>query len=186
MGMPFENPLETLETPRLRLRPFAATDAARVQELLAVKDIADGTLTIPYPYPEGAAEQWIATHGPKWAEGKLAIWAMADRDSDDVAGAISLRLVMAHRRAEAGYWVARDRWGQGLATEALRAVLAYGFGTLELHRIEAHHFTQNPGSGRVMQKVGMRHEGRVRGAVFRHGVPRDLELYGILREDPRS
>lgn len=184
--MPFDAPLPTLETPRLRLRPFRVTDGPRVQELLAVKEIADGTLTIPYPYPEGAAVEWISTHGPKWAEAKLAIWAMADLTSDEVTGAISLRLVLVHRRAEAGYWVARDRWGQGLATEALRAVLEFGFGELGLHRIEAHHFTQNPGSGRVMQKVGMRLEGRVRGAVFRHGVPRDLELYGILREDPRS
>lgn len=184
--MPFDSPLPTVDTPRLRLRAFTPSDAPTLQGLLAVKEISDGTLTIPYPYPDGAALEWIATHAPKWAEGKLAIWAIADRDTDAVVGAISLRLVKAHRRAEAGYWVARDRWGQGLATEALRAVLQYGFETLELHRIEAHHFAGNPSSGRVMQKVGMQHEGRVRGAVFRHGVPRDLELYGILHSDPRS
>ena len=177
--------LPTLRTERFVLRGVRASDLDRVEELLSDKDVADGTLTIPHPYPKGGSQEWFAMQGPKWAAGKMATWAIARAADDLITGVISLRIVVPHRRAEAGYWVARDAWGTGVATEALRAVLAWGFDTLGLHRIEAHHFTTNPASGRVMQKVGMLHEGHVRGAVHRHDVPRDLELYGMLASDPR-
>ena len=72
-----------------------------------------------------------------------------------------------------------------IAKEALRAVLAHGFDVVGLHRIEAQHFKENPASGAVMRKAGMTHEGRLRGVVFRDGVPRDNELYAMLRSDPR-
>jgi RimJ/RimL family protein N-acetyltransferase len=141
---------------------------------------------IPFPYPEGAAAEWIATHAELWETGKLATWAITRTDGDLVVGALSLRMTAAHRRAEAGYWVAPEYWGQGYATEALRAAVDWGFDVHGLHRIDAHHFVENPSSGRVMRKVGMQHEGRLRGVVFRAGVPRDFELYAILRTDPRA
>jgi len=179
-------PRLTTASSRLVLRPFVPTDAPLVQELLSDAQIAEGTLRIPHPYPDGAAAAWIATLAPKWEEGRFAAWALADTESDAVCGAISLRVTHAHRRAEVGYWVARAAWGQGYATDAVRAIIAYGFDVLELHRIEGHCYSENPASARVMQRAGMRHEGRVRGAVFRDGVARDLELYGILRTDPRG
>lgn len=183
---PATGPQPRLTTPRLVLRPFALADAPTVQDLLSDAEIAAGTLRIPHPYPAGAAAEWIAGLAPKWAEGRFAAWALADAESDEVRGAISLRLATTHRRAEVGYWVARAAWGQGYATEAVRAMIAYGFDVLKLHRIEGHCYTENPASARVMQRAGMRHEGRVRGAVFRDGVPRDLELYGIIQTDPRG
>jgi [ribosomal protein S5]-alanine N-acetyltransferase len=185
-AIPAAGPQPRLTTPRLVLRPFAHADAPAVQELLSDAEIAAGTLRIPHPYPAGAAAEWIAGLASKWAEGRFAAWALADAESDQLRGAISLRLSPAHRRAEVGYWVARAAWGQGYATEAVRAMIAYGFDVLHLHRVEGHCYTENPASARVMQRAGMRHEGRVRGAVFRDGVPRDLELYGIIETDPRG
>jgi [ribosomal protein S5]-alanine N-acetyltransferase len=181
-------PQPRLTTPsqRLVLRPFVPDDAPAVQDLLSDAQIAAGTLRIPHPYPAGAAAAWIATLAPKWAEGRFAAWALTDAASDVVRGAISLRVTPAHRRAEVGYWVARASWGQGYATDAVRAIIAYGFDRLKLHRIEGHCYAENPASARVMQRAGMRHEGRVRGAVFRNGVARDLELYGIIQTDPRG
>jgi ribosomal-protein-alanine N-acetyltransferase len=181
----FSAPLPTLKTERLVLRAVGRADLERVESLLSDREVAEGTLTIPHPYPAGGSQEWFAAQGPKWADGKMATWAITRGSADEIIGVISLRIVVAHRRAEAGYWVAREAWGGGVATDALRAVIAWGFDTLGLHRIEAHHFTENGASGRVMQKAGMHHEGHVRGAVHRHDVPRDLELYGMLRTDPR-
>lgn len=172
-----------LRTARLLLRPFTAADAERVQACLAVRDVAMQTLTVPHPYPAGTAAAWIAKHAAWHEAGKQVIWAIV-RD-DLLIGAIGLAIVATHRRAEAGYWIAREAWGQGVATEALRAVIAYGFDVLGLHRIDAQHYRENPASGAVMRKVGMRHEGLLRGVVFRDGVPRDNELYAILASDPR-
>jgi RimJ/RimL family protein N-acetyltransferase len=183
---PAPQPWLTTHSSRLVLRPFTPHDAPTVQVLLSDAEIAAGTLRIPHPYPAGAAAEWIAGLAPKWAEGRFAAWALADAGSDEPRGAISLRLAPAHQRAEVGYWVARAAWGQGYATEAVRAIVAYGFDALGLHRIEGHCYTDNPASARVMQRAGLRHEGRVRGAVVRDGVPRDLELYGIVRTDPRG
>lgn len=165
------------------LRPFEAADAPRVQLLLDDVEVAKQTLTIPHPYPEGAAAEWIAKHEEWLAAGKQAIWAITL--NDQIVGAMGLKIVAAHHRAEVGYWVARAAWGDGVATEALRAVIAHGFDVMGLHRIEAHHFPENPSSGRVMEKAGMTREGHIRGVVFREGVPRDNVAYGILRTDPR-
>ena len=181
----FASPQPSLTTARLRLRLFTPDDAPRVQLLLADEAVAKQTLSIPHPYPDGAAAKFLATHAESWSTAKHAVWALARRDDDAVVGTMSLRITLAHRRAEVGYWIARAAWGQGFATEALVALVTWGFDVLGLHRIDAHHFTTNPASGKVMIKAGMRHEGRVRGAVWRDDVPRDLELYSILRTDPR-
>lgn len=172
-----------LRTARLLLRAFRASDAAAVERGLSVREVAEQTLTIPHPYPRGSAITWIRKHPAWYAAGKQVIWAIVHDDA--LVGAIGLVLVPAHRRAEVGYWIAREAWGQGIATEALRAVLAHGFDTLGLHRIEAMHYVENPASGRVMQKVGMQYEGRLRDVVLRDGVPRTNERYAMLPSDPR-
>lgn len=195
----FAAPLPALDTDRLVLRPFDAQDATTVERLLADPEIALGTLTIPHPYPAGSAGPWIATHPESWQAGRSGTWAITLRVGDAngtsgnasgvaagaLVGAISLRLTRAHRRAELGYWVSRAEWGRGYATEAVRRLLAFAFDELGLHRVEAHHFVENPASGRVMARAGMRTEGTRRGAVVRDGVPRDVIEYAILRTDRR-
>jgi [ribosomal protein S5]-alanine N-acetyltransferase len=85
-----------------------------------------------------------------------------------------------------GYWIGVPYWGRGYCTEAAGALLAHAFGPLGLHRVHATHLTRNPASGRVMQKLGMRHEGRMREHFLKWGVFEDVERYGILdREWPR-
>ena len=88
-----------------------------------------------------------------------------------------------NRSAEVGYSLAREYWNQGFMTEALRAVLDLAFRKLNLHRVEAQHETDNPASGRVMLKAGMRHEGTMRGRLFNKGRFVDVDVYAILRED---
>lgn len=169
----------TLTTERLRLRPFRGGDAPRVRTLAGAREVAENTLTIPHPYPEGAAEEWIATHPVKWAEGTLVAFAM-EHPEDGVIGAIGLVITREHRRGELGYWVGIPWWNQGYATEAVRAILAYGFDGLELNRIWARHFTRNPASGRVMEKAGMRFEGILRGHMIKWGKSEDLAVYGAM------
>ncbi len=176
-------PLPSLRTARLELRPFHLADAPVVQVLLSDREVARQTLTIPHPYPDGAADEFIRKHAAWIAEGKQLIWAITRHDA--IVGAMGLHIVAAHSRAEVGYWIARAAWGQGIATEALLAVIAHGFDVVGLHRIDAQHYVENPASGAVMRKAGMTHEGRLRGVVFRDGVPRDNESYCILRTDPR-
>jgi RimJ/RimL family protein N-acetyltransferase len=81
------------------------------------------------------------------------------------------------------YWIGKAHWGRGYCTEAGRTILEYGFTKLGLNRIHANHISRNPASGRVMQKLGMIHEGRGRQHAKHWGVFEDLEFYAILRNE---
>jgi RimJ/RimL family protein N-acetyltransferase len=170
----------TLATTRLRLRPFALSDAGDVQRLAGAREVFDTTVNIPHPYPDGAAEAWIATHAEGFASGASVTFAIAPKDAPGIVGAVGLTIARAHARAELGYWLGQPWWGRGLMTEAARAVLRYGFAVLALNRIQATHFVRNPASGRVMQKIGMRYEGRLL-QYFKKGEGlEDVETYAAL------
>ena len=85
--------------------------------------------------------------------------------------------------AELGYWVAKNLWNNGFATGAVKSILDYGFGVLELNRIAASHLARSPASGRVMEKVGMALEGTAKQATIKWGKYEDLVWYGAVRED---
>lgn len=148
-------PQPILTTARLLLRPFDPADARTVRQLAGERAIAGTTLAIPHPYPDGAAEQWIATHAPGYAAGTQATFAITLQAADTLIGAIGLLVTPAHACAELGYWIAVPHWGRGFATAAARAILEFGFEKLRLHRIQANHLTRNPASGRVLAKLAM-------------------------------
>jgi len=176
----------TLTTKRLTLRPFIADDAFDVERLAGMREIADTTLNIPHPYPHGGAADWILTHGPAWNEGSNATFAIVDNATGRLAGAISLMIKPEHRRAELGYWIALGCWNRGYATEASRRLIDFGFEVLGLHRIEARHFLRNPRSGRVMQKLGMQHEGVERDWAIKWDRFETVAVYSILEPEWRA
>lgn len=160
-------------------------DAPDVQSLAGAREIAAATLTIPHPYEEGVAEEWIRTHAPAYATGDLAAFAVVEL-SGQLVGAMGLAIKGTHRHAELGYWIGVPYWNRGYATEAGRMILRFGFEELGLNRIFAHHFVRNPASGRVMLKLGMRLEGRLRQHVRKWGEFEDLDEYGILASEWRA
>ena len=172
-----------LTTPRLLLRAFAPEDAAQIQPLASSIEVARTTLLIPHPYPDGAAEEWIATHAEGWLAERNVVFAITLRETGQVIGAIGLHLEMKHDRGEIGYWIGVPFWSQGYVTEACGAVIDYGFEAWNLHSIWAGHFAGNDASGRVMRKNGMRHEGRMREHVKKWEGYRDIEMYSILRQE---
>ena len=178
--------LPALTTDRLVLRPFAPTDAADVQRMAGSKQVASGTLNIPHPYADGVAEEWIARHGEAFAADESLALGIALAGDGTLVGAISLMSVSReHQRAELGYWIGPEFWNNGYCTEAVRAVVAYGFDEMGLQRITAHHLARNPASGRVMTKIGMTHEGTFRRHIRKWDVFEDIVLYGLLRDDVR-
>jgi len=158
-------------------------DAADVQRLAGAREIADTTLSIPHPYEDGMAEQWIANHRAEYEEGTSVIFAVVLRDSLQLIGAIGLAIDRSAEKGDLGYWIGKSFWSQGFCTEAAGAVLDFGFATLGLNRISARHFARNPASGRVMEKIGMTREGTARQDKIKWGNYEDLVLYGILRNE---
>ena len=173
----------TLKTNRLILRPFEMADAKEVQRLAGDRAIADTTLEIPHPYEDGMAETWISTHREKFDAGEMVHFGIILLETRVLIGAMGLIVVQRFERAELGYWIGKPYWRNGYCTEAGRAVLGYGFTVLNLNRIHAHHFQRNPASGRVLQKLGMVHEGYARQHIKKWDNFEDIVLYGILKSE---
>ena len=174
----------TIETERLKLRPFTLDDAKELQRLIGEWDIASTTLNIPHPYEDGMAEEWIGKHQESFDKGERVEFAIVHGEQGFLIGGIGLGLEYKQNEImQLGYWIGKPYWDKGYCTEAAKAVLKYGFEVLGLHRIYARHFTRNPASGRVLQKIGMKHEGTSKEAVKKWGKFEDRENYGILRSD---
>ena len=171
--------LPVLRTERLVLRPFELSDAPRIQELAGAREVALNTLLIPHPYPDGAAEEWIASHEKKIEEGTYNFAV----DCGELAGCVGLNVKREWDRAEIGYWIGVPYWGRGYTTEAAGAVIRFGFEELNLNRIYAGYFSRNAASARVMQKNGMTYEGTLRKHVKKWDEYVDIVYYGLLREE---
>jgi [ribosomal protein S5]-alanine N-acetyltransferase len=174
----------TLATPRLRLRPLTSNDAPTVARLAGRREIADMTLSIPHPYSEAQACEWIAAHAGDPTTAGEFVMAITVAATDELIGATGLRGIdFDHWQAELGFWIGVDHWGHGYATEAAGAVVRHGFETLNLNRLYAHHLVRNPASGRVLEKLGMRREGLLRQATRKWGRFEDVVSLALLRAD---
>lgn len=134
-------------------------------------------LVIPHPYPEEGAVNWIATAQPG------RDFAIVLRRARTVIGGININPIFEHQRASLGYWCAIDFWGQGYATEAVWSVVDYGFRALGLKRIYAECHGDNVASRRVLEKVGMTLEGRLRQHSFRVDRFADKLQFGVLQSE---
>jgi RimJ/RimL family protein N-acetyltransferase len=173
----------TIQTERLILRPFEAADAPRVAALCGDREIAANTLLIPHPYSLGDAESWLAAHPQQFDAGTHVTFAITLRAGGELIGAVGLTIDRTHDRAELGYWVGREFWNQGYASEASRGAIRHGFAACGVERIFASHFLRNPASGRVLEKCGMRLEGVARRYIKKWGVYEDGGIYAIIRAD---
>lgn len=150
---------DTLLTDRLTLRPFTADDLDDLVELDSdpevMRYLTSGRAT---PREVIAAETLPRFMAPR---GGVAVWAWAvvARQDDGFLGWASLRPpeVAPAQEAELGYRLRRAAWGQGLASEAARALIAHGFGSLDLQRVWAQTMAVNHASRRVMEKAGLAH-----------------------------
>ena len=178
------NEQPTLETERLVLRPLTQQDAPAIQRLAGRRETADTTISIPHPYSEQQAREWIAGLAEIFTKGKFVVFGMQLKSGGNLVGTAGLRdIETEHSLAELGFWVAVEAWGHGYATETARAVLAFGFEQLALNRIYAHHMVRNPASGRVLAKIGMKHEGVLRQRVRKWGKFEDVVAMALLREE---
>ena len=114
---------------------------------------------------------------------KSCDFSIIDKNNKELIGVINLNLNHIHKRGELAYWVGKPYWGNGFGTEAAKALLHYGFNELHLNKIFAAAFTNNPGSWRIMEKIGMKHEGTFKQHVVKSGEPMDITCYGILLDE---
>jgi RimJ/RimL family protein N-acetyltransferase len=175
--------IPTLTTSRLRLRPFVAHDAAAVAAIAGDAEVSRYLLHVPFPYPAGLADEWIATHRDVWTQGGGVTWAVTAATGGTLLGTASLRWVRRHDHAELGYWLGRAHWGHGYALEAASCALDFAFTTLECARVFAQHLGGNERSARVLARLGMTAEGVRRAHIKKAGVYHDTYQFGLLRDE---
>jgi ribosomal-protein-alanine N-acetyltransferase len=175
--------LPIIETDRLVLRKIRLEDVDDVFEYTSDPEVARHT-SWPLHDSRETSAGFVASLVEDYAKGELAPWGVelkAERKLLGTCGFLSWRIP--HGRAEVGYAMNRAYWGRGLMTEAVRALVDYGFERMALHRIEALCDVDNVGSYRVMEKAGMAFEGVLRGYIFSKGAHLDLRIHAILRPD---
>lgn len=173
----------TLTSARLVMRPLLAGDTAAIAARAGDPAVAYQLDRMPAPFPLALAARWIARRALRWREGRGITLAITRAGEHDVIGTVSLKISLAHRHAELGYWVAASAWGEGIATEASAALIDWGFATLRLRRIHARVLADNPASRRVVDKLGFTVEGVRPGHYRRSGAYLDVIELGIARAD---
>jgi ribosomal-protein-alanine N-acetyltransferase len=170
-----------LKTERLLLRPFRLADAADV--FAYAKDpewFRYLGRRMPRPYLRRDSDEYVAKRILAPWESNPTFAMVLD---STVIGGVGLKIRESNDHAELGYGLARIHWGEGLVTEAARAVVDWGFKDLGLAKIFAMADLPNKGSWRVMEKLGMTREGVLRRESIVNDKPVDNLYYGLLREE---
>lgn len=175
---------QRIETERLILRRFKTDDAEDMYRNWASDPEVTRFLTWPVHPSEDVTKALLADWVSHYEDGGSFNWVMEYKDTGSVIGNISVvKLNEATEAADMGYCMSRAYWGQGLMPEALKAVMAFLFETVGLNRIAACHDVNNPKSGRVMDKAGMKQEGILRAAGKNNQGICDEVWHAMIRED---
>jgi RimJ/RimL family protein N-acetyltransferase len=176
-----------LHTPRLLLREFVTADWPAV---LAYQ--RDPRYLQYYEWTDrtpGDAQRFVQMFIDQQDEQPRRKFQLAVvlKDSGQLIGNCGVRqdAVTSHE-AEIGYEIAPAHWGHGYATEAARAIMQFGFAELKVHRIGAWCIAENVASARVLEKIGVKLEGRLRDMEYFKGRWWDTLLYGMLEHEWRG
>lgn len=175
-----------LETSRLIMRQPTLADVPAMIKYLNNPLISKTTLTIPYPYHLVDGKNWVNNVLKEWAEGTGCTFGIVLKNTSEYIGAMGLHTTVQHNRAEAGYWIAEPYWNQGYASEALKAILQFGFDTMGYQKIFATHIIGNESSGRVMQNAGMVPEGVLKDHYKKGDGYVTVVQYRITKEEYKS
>ncbi len=175
--------LPELTTPRLILRRLKKTDYQDMYEY-ARDPLVTKFLTWHIHPSENYTLRYIVYVLPKYRSGEFRDWAVICKENNKMIGTCGFTsLDFSHNSGEIGYVLNRDYWGQGLAPEAIKAVMNVGFNDFNLHRIEAKYIEGNERSRRVMEKCGMTFEGLERESMFIKESYRTIGICSILRSE---
>jgi len=178
-----------LETERLILRPFDKAKDAQAMHKNWASDL-DVVRFMCYDAceslesTEAHIDQWLEYFNNLAVGSSWCLFAIELKSDNNLIGTIDFNENDCEARAaEIGYQLGKAWWGNGYATEALRAVIDYCFENVGLNRLWADHNSLNVASGKVLLKAGMVHEGTFRQCYVRKGKLVDKLSYAILKED---
>ena len=180
---PIEFPVAGLSDGVVTLRLMSDADAPAVVEAVQDPEISRWT-KVPSPYGDEDADRWLRASAAGLAGGTDLTALVVDAESDRLQGAVALHAISPESgRCSAGYWLAADARGRGVATRALRLLCRFAFEELDVHRVELWIDPQNAPSLAVAERAGFAREGLLRSFRLVAGEPRDMLMYSRLPDD---
>ncbi len=175
--------LPVFTTPRLRLDALTPADAFALYSLMREPEVTR-FLSLETLGSEHEAAEMLARFASVRVERDELRWAMRRKSDGRMIGMLKLQGAQSpRRRAEVGYVVARAAWRQGYAREAVGALLAHAFGTLQLNRVEALVYAENEASRALLRSLGFSEEGYLREHSWEKGRYWDDVIYALLARD---
>ena len=181
----FRDPPE-LDTPRLTFRKMLKKDSEDMYEYASQRAVTEYLMWSPHD-SEAYTRRYLTYLQSRYRTGEFHDWALVYRENGKMIGTCGFtRFNLEANSAEIGYVLNPAYWGMGLAPEAARRILQFGFLELRLHRIEAHYMVGNDRSRRVMDKIGMTFEGIQRESLHVRGHYVSIGVCSILMEEYRE
>lgn len=173
--------IPTLQTDRLKLRRITREDYYDVFAYTSDPKVPRYLLWDPHKSVSDT-KRYLSVINRKYNKGEFYDWGIEYEGR--IIGTVGFpRFFLQDNRGEIGYVLSSKFWGMGIATEAVKRVIKYGFETLSLNRIEIRYLTDNKASLRVAEKCGMTYEGTMREAIYVKGRYRDLGVAAITAEE---
>ncbi|HLI65020.1 MAG TPA: GNAT family N-acetyltransferase [Caulobacteraceae bacterium] len=168
-----------LHTERMGLRPLEAADAPAIYRMINDAEVMAYWDTVRMDDPT-ATDEIVARQLAEVAEARAIVWTMERSADGEVLGACDLSDIDRRQaRAELGFIVARPHWADGYAGEAMHAVIGHAAQGLRLKRLEARVHIGNQRAMQLIEGLGFRREGLMRGNVERDGERRDLLIFAL-------
>ena len=169
-----------IKTERLLLRQFADSDLENVFNGLSHPEIIK-YYGVSFQTLEATKEQMVFFADLE--KNETGIWfAVCSADNKTFYGAGGLNnLSKEHKKAEIGFWLISDFWGQGIMKEAMLLICNYGFDNLELHRIEGFVESENKNCKNAMSKLDFQHEGTMKECEIKNGKFISLDIYAKIK-----
>ena len=172
--------IPVIETERLYLRRMQSTDSHDMYEYARLEDVTQYLLWNPHP-SEDYTRRYLEYLDGRYRAGDFYDWAIILKAENKMIGTCGFTKICCDSdSAEIGYVLNPKYWNMGIAAEAAGAVMKFGFENLTLNRIEAHYMADNIASRKVMEKIGMTHEGVLRDFMKIKGRYEDIGICSIL------
>ncbi|MCM3757157.1 GNAT family N-acetyltransferase [Sporosarcina aquimarina] len=170
-----------LETERIRLREIKKEDANRIFSYFSSDEVTRYYGQDSFQKIEDA-ENLIELFHKNYSEKRGIRWGIECKLTNELIGTIGFHLWSPrHKRAEIGYELHPDQWGNGYAQEVVAEVLSYGFTVMELTRIGAVVFIENDASNKLLLKLGFEREGILKSYMYQDGVAHDTYIYSLIK-----
>ena len=154
-------PSDAIQLDGFRMQPIQQSSLTALADIWSDPEVTRFLPSQGKPVSRQNTEKAIASFVDHWQSKHYGVWEVLDNKTGLMIGYCGLRYLEEIDDTEVLYGLAKDYWGKGIATQAVRAAIAYGFEQAALGRIVALSFPENKASRRVMEKAGLRYEGRI-------------------------